>query len=33
VTGIDATDWAAGVYVWTVFANNIEVENGKWIKE
>jgi hypothetical protein len=33
VTRIDATDWAEGVYVWKVYANNKEVENGKWIKE
>ena len=33
VTGIDATDWAAGVYVWKVYADDREVENGKWIKQ
>ncbi len=32
VTAIDAVDWAAGVYVWKVYANNKEAENGKWIK-
>ena len=33
VTGIDATDWAEGVYVWKVYANNKEAENGNWIKQ
>ena len=33
VTAIDAGDWAEGVYVWKVYTNNKEVENGKWIKE
>lgn len=33
VTAIDATDWAAGVYVWKVYAGGKEAENGKWIKE
>ena len=33
VTAIDATDWTEGVYVWKVYTNNKEVENGKWIKE
>ena len=33
MTAIDATYWAAGVYVWKVYANNKEAENGKWIKE
>ena len=33
VTEIDAMDWAKGVYVWKVYANNKEAENGKWIKE
>jgi hypothetical protein len=33
VTAIDATDWAAGVYVWKVYADGKEAENGKWIKE
>ncbi len=33
VTAIDARDWAEGVYVWKVYANNKEAENGKWIKE
>jgi len=33
VTRIDAGDWAEGVYVWKVYANNKEVENGTWIKQ
>ena len=33
VTGIDAGDWAEGVYVWKVVADGKEVEGGKWIKE
>ena len=33
VMAIDATAWAKGVYVWKVYANNKEVENGKWIKQ
>ena len=33
VTGIDAGDWAEGVYVWKVIANGKEVEIGKWVKE
>ena len=33
VTGINAGEWAEGVYVWKVYTNNKEVENGKWIKE
>ena len=33
VTGIDAGDWADGVYVWKVVSNGKEAENGKWIKE
>ena len=33
VTAIDATDWAAGVYVWKVYAGDKEAESGKWIKE
>ena len=33
VTAIEATDWAAGVYVWKVYADDKEAENGKWIKE
>ncbi len=33
VMAIDATDWAEGVYVWKVYTNNKEVENGKWIKQ
>lgn len=32
VTGIDAEDWAKGVYVWKVMANSKEAESGKWIK-
>ncbi len=32
-TGIDATDWAEGVYVWKVIADGKEAEVGKWIKE
>ena len=33
VTAIDATDWAAGVYVWKVYADGKEAESGKWVKE
>jgi hypothetical protein len=33
MTMIDATDWAEGVYVWKVYSNNKEAENGKWIKQ
>jgi len=33
VTGIDATDWAEGVYVWKVIVDGKEAEVGKWIKE
>jgi len=33
LTMIDATDWAEGVYVWKVYANNKEAGNGKWIKQ
>ena len=33
VTGIDAGDWAEGVYVWKVISNGKEVETGKWIKQ
>ncbi len=33
VTGIDAGDWAEGVYVWKVLASGKEVEIGKWVKE
>ena len=33
VTGIDAVDWAEGVYVWKVMADGKEAESGKWIKE
>ena len=32
-TGIDATDWAEGVYVWKVMEDGKEAEVGKWIKE
>ena len=32
-TGIDATDWAEGVYVWKVIVDGKEAEVGKWIKE
>ena len=33
VTGIDAGDWAEGVYVWKVISNGKLAETGKWIKE
>ena len=33
VTGIDATDWVEGVYVWKVIAKGKEAERGKWVKE
>jgi hypothetical protein len=33
VTGIDAGDWAEGVYVWKMLASGREVEIGKWVKE
>ena len=33
VMGIDAGDWAEGVYVWKVMVNGMEAETGKWIKE
>ena len=38
VTGIDATDWADGVYVWKVYTgvstgSTTLVETGKWIKQ
>ena len=33
VTAINTMDWSEGTYVWKVYANNKEVENGKWIKE
>ncbi len=33
VTGIDAGDWAEGVYVWKMLASGKEVEIGKWVKE
>ena len=33
MTAIDATDWAAGVYVWKVYADGKLAETGKWIKE
>ena len=32
VTGIDAGEWAEGVYVWKVIANGKMVETGKWVK-
>ena len=31
VTGIDATDWTEGVYVWRVMVEGKEVEIGKWV--
>jgi hypothetical protein len=33
VTRIDAGGWAEGVYVWKVYVDGKEVENGKWVKE
>ena len=33
VTGINAGEWAEGVYVWKVMADGKEAESGKWIKE
>ena len=33
VTGIDAVDWAEGVYVWKVMADGKLAETRKWIKE
>jgi len=33
VTGIDAGDWAEGVFIWKVMAEGKEVETGRWIKE
>ena len=33
VTVINTTDWSEGAYVWRVYSNNKEAENGKWIKE
>ncbi|MBO7616166.1 MAG: T9SS type A sorting domain-containing protein [Bacteroidales bacterium] len=33
VTGIDAGDWAEGIYVWKVISNGKEAETGKWIKQ
>ncbi len=33
VTGIDAGDWAEGIYVWKVMAEGKEAECGKWVKE
>jgi hypothetical protein len=38
-TGIDASDWAEGVYVWKVYAGGPSTgsgtlaETGKWVKE
>ena len=32
-TSINAENWASGAYVWKVYSNNKEVENGKWIKQ
>ena len=32
VTGIDATNWAEGVYVWKVISQESVVETGKWMK-
>lgn len=33
MTGIDATNWAEGVYVWKVMVNDKLAETGKWIKD
>lgn len=33
VTGIDAGEWAEGVYVWKVMANGKLAETGKWMKK
>ena len=33
VTGIDAGDWAEGVYVWKVMADGKLAETGKWVKK
>jgi hypothetical protein len=38
VTGIDATDWAKGIYVWKVYTgvstgSTTLAETGKWVKE
>ena len=33
MTAIDATDWAAGVYVWKVVSNGKEAALGKWVKK
>ena len=33
VAGINAGEWAEGVYVWKVMADGKEAESGKWIKE
>ena len=32
-TVLDATDWAAGTYVWKVVSDKAEIETGKWVKE
>ena len=34
-TVLDATDWAAGTYVWKVVSTQTvrEIETGKWVKE
>ena len=32
-TVLDATDWAAGTYVWKVISAGKDVESGKWVKE
>ena len=33
VTAIEASDWAAGTYIWKVMSNSKEAECGKWVKE
>ena len=32
-TVLDATDWAAGTYIWKVVSDKAEIETGKWVKE
>ncbi len=32
-TVLDATDWAAGTYMWKVVSDKAEIETGKWVKE
>ena len=32
VTGINATNWTEGVYVWKVMVSGRDVETGKWMK-